>query len=565
MKLRLPIILLTALSVVTAQAAEYYHAKIVRVYDADKYGTVYDINTTYNEDFDNAAPKAWVKDGQGELTFKVGEPSEKPSYFAPTATTPMTTENVIIVREGTLTLDGTHIANYTKLDSYVSNLLVGGKNAHLNLDNGASYTQKISYANNSASAIAIGSGDGKGKVTLSNGSLLHTDHFVFAGYEKLTGGYVAQTLNVNNYPEDVYANGEHGRSEIYINSGSTLSAGTSLQFANVDVVVSGKDAEGNSSVLTDNTLGKSIDSVRTADPASYLGYNGETKITAEDGGRLEFNWNLSTGFVRDAEGTSSTTINVTGEGSSIAVAGEAAFGNGESWWDGEAGLTEEQKTAYGYTTTAATATSTTDVSLKEGAVGEFNQVKVGQRVNATMTVDEASRIIAHENATEALLEICAKGTVDNEGEIAIATKVSGGELTAYAGSTMAEVMAESGTLNIVGGDDSAVTMTGSLTLGDNITVAFSENGFIDLKGNALTIGENTVITVQLTEGQNADELTLFKNAALGSVTEVSVKFVDENGAVTGTGTAGVTTIPEPATATLSLLALAALAARRRRR
>jgi len=464
-----------------------------------------------------------------------------------------------------MTLDGTHIANHTKLNSYVSNLLVGGKNAHLNLDNGASYTQKISYANNSASAIAIGSGDGKGKVTLSNGSLLHTDHFVFAGYEKLTGGYVAQTLNVNNYPQDVYANGEHGRSEIYINSGSTLSAGTSLQFANVDVVVSGKDAAGNSSVLTDNTLGKSIDSVRTADPASYLGYNGETKITAEDGGRLEFNWNLSTGFVRDAEGTSSTTINVTGEGSSIAVAGEAAFGNGESWWDGEAGLTEEQKTAYGYTTTAATATSTTDVSLKEGAVGEFNQVKVGQRVNATMTVDEASRIIAHENATEALLEICAKGTVDNEGEIAIATKVSGGELTAYAGSTMAEVMAESGTLNIVGGDDSAVTMTGSLTLGDNITVAFSENGFIDLKGNALTIGKDTVITVQLTEGQNADELTLFKNAALGSVTEVSVQFVDENGAFTGTGTAGVTTIPEPATATLSLLALAALAARRRRR
>lgn len=97
---------------------------------------------------------------------------------------------------------------------------------------------------------------------------------------------------------------------------------------------------------------------------------------------------------------------------------------------------------------------------------------------------------------------------------------------------MAEVMAESGTLNIVGGDDSAVTMTGSLTLGDNITVAFSENGFIDLKGNALTIGEDTVITVQLTEGQNADELTLFKNAALGSVTEVSVQFVDENGTVT---------------------------------
>lgn len=78
MKLRLPIILLTALSVVTAQAAEYYHAKIVRVYDADEYGTVYDINTTYGEDFNNEEPKAWVKDGQGELTFKVGEPSKSP-------------------------------------------------------------------------------------------------------------------------------------------------------------------------------------------------------------------------------------------------------------------------------------------------------------------------------------------------------------------------------------------------------------------------------------------------------------------------------------------------------
>lgn len=607
MKLHLPISLLVLASAATLQAddAEKYYRFGKGIYKSSGntgYLNTTDLSPYYNDTNkpDSSAPSTIVFggperidtaydypfDGGGTVVIKKGEPTNLP-YYAFTDT-PVAIDRVMVVREGTLLIDGAHIENHNKLNDAVSNLLVGGQGAHLVLDNGASYVQKVEFAGNSVSAIAIGSGDGKGKVTLNNGSTLHTDQFVFAGYRKTSNGYVSWTERDGSGDgkgvryADENTPGFNDRDEIYINSGSTLSAGTSLQFANVDVVVSGKGADGKASVLSDNMRGRDFANLSLlSDPSSYLGYNGETTIKAEDGGRLEFNWNVSTGFTKTADGVSGTKITVTGEGSAISVAGEADFGGGESWWHGSEN--EDIVTEYGYTVTPESAKSDTQVIIEKGGIGEFNQVRVGKNTAATLTVDETSSIVSRADAEAALLEVCAKGSVENSGKIGIDTLVSGGELTAKDGSVFTNLVAQSGTLYLEGD----VTINGTLSLGSALMtfaanntaeeglIVYLNDGTQVTATDGITLGNNLTLMINVedtadiinktydfaADGTDIDGLENAKYVFTDGTNEVEAAVrTNADGTVTVTGI-----IPEPTTATLSLLALAALATRRRRK
>lgn len=607
MKLHLPISLLVLASAATLQAddAEKYYRFGKGIYQRSGntgYLNTADLGLYYSDTNkpDSSAPSTIVFggperidtaddypfDGGGTVVIKKGEPTNIPSFAF--TDTPVAIDRVMVVREGTLLIDGAHIENHNKLNDAVSNLLVGGQGAHLVLDNGASYVQKVEFAGNSVSAIAIGSGDGKGKVTLNNGSTLHTDHFVFAGYRKISNGYVSWTerdgsgdgMKVRYADENTP--GFNDRDEIYINSGSTLSAGTSLQFANVDVVVSGKGADGKASVLSDNMHGRDFANLSLlSDPSSYLGYNGETTIKAEDGGRLEFNWNVSTGFTKTADGVSGTKITVTGEGSAISVAGEADFGGGESWWHGSEN--EDIVTKYGYTVTPESAKSDTQVIIEKGGIGEFNQVRVGKNTAATLTVNATSSIVSHADTEAALLEVCAKGSVENSGNIGIDTLVSGGELTAKDGSVFTNLVAQSGTLYLEGD----VTINGTLSLGSALMtfaanntaeeglIVYLNDGTQVTATDGITLGNNLTLMINVedtadiinktydfaADGTDIDGLENAKYVFTDGTNEVEAAVrTNADGTVTVTGT-----IPEPTTATLSLLALAALATRRRRK
>lgn len=419
----------------------------------------------------------------------------------------------MIIREGTLVLDKIEIQNHTKLNSNVSNLLVGGNNAHLQLDNGASYIQKAEYAGNSTSAIAIGSGDGKGKVTLNNGSLLHTDHFIFAGYEKITGGYVSRSNKANSGDgaEELYTGGQQGSSEININSGSTMSAGASLQFGNVNVTITGEG-----STLCDNTLGKAAELHE-----SYFGHGKDcnTTIKVTDGGKLELNGNV---YAATSEG-SSVEITVSEEGSGIAVAGTLYLG------------------------------------------AEDTQIK-----KASLSIDGSTY-----NGSG--IQAYAKGAIDNKGTINADIVLSGGSytgtdsavfggstFTTQNGSAVEHLTMSTGTMNISG----TVTFN-NVNLGTPVTT-FAAAGNTPLtlnitqgaviNGLGVYIAPTTIVNVLL-DSDYKDGDVLFTMADITNAEELegnTVYFVNQNGApyalATMTANGGVVTAGAsgPTASTLNL-------------
>ena len=542
MKFRLPIALLALVAATHAAEGEKYYRYTKGIYTSTgntKY-CVYDEIKMYGDQPDSNEPTTVVFggperintagdypfDGGGTVAFKVGEPSGYPAYLRPTEA-PIKTDRVMIVREGTWLLDGVNIQNHTQLDDNVSNLLIGGglckddtgkiviKGAHMVL-NKASYVQKAEFVGNATSAIAIGSGDGKGTVTLNDNSTMHTDYFIFAGYRKIEGGYVSWSERANDdakgirYADDTIE-GYNDRDEIYINSGSTMSAGASLQFGNVDVTITGEG-----STLCDNTLGKAAEQHE-----SYFGHGKDCKTTIEvkDGGKLELNGNA---YAATSEG-SSVEITVSGEKSGIDVAGTLYLG------------AEDAEIA-----------------------------------GATLSIDGSTY-----NGSG--IHAYAKGAIDNKGTINADVVLSGGSyagtessvfggsaFTAQEGATVKDLTMTTGTMNISG----TVTFN-NVNLGTSVTT-FAAAGSTPLtlnitqgaviEGQGVYIAPTTIVNVLL-NGDYKEGDVLFTMADAAAAEELegdTVYFVNKNGAPFGLSTmsanAGVVTAgtPGPTGTTLNL-------------
>ena len=485
--------MLTMLAGSMAYASGTYVAQVINIVGEGKVQDPYYLllfSTANNGPFpgtSNEAPMAVVKDGLGEWKL----------------TKDITVNDPLVVREGTFTIEGATVLNNTPLSNGVSNLSVGGKSAHLVLDN-ATYKQDLDYAKNYVSAIAIGNTDGKGTVTLKNNSVLHTDQFIFAGYEKVSAGYVTGTTTSQN-DSTPYSNGEQGRSTINIESGSTLSAGTCFQFANVDVKIDGAGS-------------KMVDLNRDSSPASanysYFGTanNSETNISVTNGGALQLNQYVYAGYGNNSK----TNIEVEGENSTMSVAKAAYLGYAGSEANG----------------------SSVSISLKDGATATFHgYVALGNNDAASISV---------ENATLSLHDVMDMGTsasLSLDGNSTLALTID--ELGADAIITLSE----GAMLNIAEGAEI------ELTLSDAVLEA--------VMASRSTNNIEIVLFAGLDEDDSVDISNLTVKSASGdfSLDSTSVT-VNEDGSVVVKSTAS---IPEPTTATLSLLALAALASRRRRK
>lgn len=458
MKLHLPLVLLSALlSSIAFGGGTYVTTEVINVTNVDeevKMSENADIKTQLTHDltspdspfFGNSnsdTPKAVVKDGQGTLVI-----DEDIDMYNP-----------LVVREGTTVISEATVKNYNKLSNGVSNLSVGGNNAHLKLD-GATYKQDLDYNQNYVSAIAIGNTDGAGKVTLENGSLLHTDQFIFAGYKSITNGYVTSS-SISPSDSSQYSGGVEGRSEINILSGSTLSAGTCLQFANVDVNISG---EGSRMVDLNRDSGKA--------PAdwSYLGTaaDSRTVINIEDGGSLDLQQSTVLVYGDNAE----TVINVSGQS--------------ENGVKSCANITNAAYAGYYGTGNKFT------LNVENGATANVDYMYLGN--NAQISVDETSGINAVEGAKYGYINVYSGAEVRNAGCMNTDIMLQGGALYSYDGSTLGNVYLVSGMMEVQG----AVTLSGSLVGydADGATLNVQELGSISADG---TVTVSKGVTIELTE------------------------------------------------------------------
>ena len=528
----------------------------------------------------------------------------------------ITMNNPLVVREGTVKVENSTITSLmsSPLSSYVPFLSVGGKDAVLELNN-AHISHKIEGTNSYAVAMSLGSPDGKATINLENNSTLHTDHYIMAGdvdgqrytlttwgvkpaeYCALGTGYGKGTVDEGT--SKFYSDGDKGQTVVNISGGSTLSAGSSLQFAHVAVTISGEG-----SLLTDNTLNRKD----AHNHCSYLGhessYEGDftTDIKIEKGGSFVSNWNLVTGGKQRAENTPNSTVIITvgsdaedGKTSTFKVKGHLGMGD------------------YFSTSTAASSSSNTTVTVKDGAKAILNVVTVGAEGKAKLIVEEGGSIqqVAAEeryyyhpekngdySATGTpIITVNETGTIENSGIIELDITVNGGTylgdgdadqfggsvFTILDGSVVEGLTMTTGTVNISGEvsltnvtfGTEVVAMYSLMTLSgesDALTLNISDGAIIN--ADELVINETATINMVLSEDNtdNTGSITITgtdasKVSALKQQLEATMNTVDSTGATVDTGSVSITTnvVPEPATATLSLLALAGLCARRRRK
>ena len=588
MKLHLPLVLLGLVTTV-AYAGGTYTAQVINIVQEGKVGDPYYLllfSTANNGPLSgtsNENPMAVVKDGLGEWKL----------------TKDITVNDPLVVREGTFTIEGATVKNNTTLSNGVSNLSVGGKSAHLVLDN-ATYKQDLDYAQNYVSAIAIGTTDGKGAVTLKNNSVLHTDQYIFAGYKSISNGYVTGTT-VSQNDSTPYSGGEQGRSAINIESGSVLSAGTCFQFADVDVTI---DGEGS----------KMVDLNRDSSPASaaysYFGTadNSVTNIRVKNGAALELKQNVMTGYGAG----SGTNIEVSGEGSTMSVAGDAFLGIGS--YDYDAKSYKENS-------------STTSVAITDGATLKLGSyVDVGYTSKSNLTVDASSKVVAMDGAEHAEIYVEKNGSVNAPGSVNVDVTVDGGtymgvdtrtadefgsnagfvygeskfasytdnEFSVLNNGRVSDVQFDNCTINledvailhnvVLGGESLYSMLAGVDDVAGSVTLNIQEGTEINYSGVLVLGGDLNFCVVLDANGYTAgdDLFTITSNGGMLTLdenAEVSVTLVDTDGNVLNTGvlnfnevstgnyrlSSNVDVVPEPTTATLSLLALAALAARRRRK
>lgn len=555
----------------------------------------------------SATPKPLVKVGQG--VYEIDED--------------ITVVNPLVVREGTVRVTG-DVTSMMKspLSSYVPFLSVGGKNAVLELD-AATVTHSMKNTNNFCVAMSLGGPDGKATINLKNGSTLHTDHFIMAGdpdgqmytltqwgtspaeYAVLGTGYSKGTIDADTIDPETgkgtfYSEGDKGQTVINIEGGSTLSAGTSLQFGDVAVTISGVG-----SLLTDNTRNLQ----NSSNHCSYLGHEGsyegkmETKLNIEKGGAFVSNWNLVTGGTERAVNTPETVVDITvgsgseeGKTSTFTVKGHFAMGD-------NLGVNK-----------IASSKSTTKFTVKNGAEAYLNIVTVGDEGKADMIVEKGGKILQVDEEerfnyqpsgdTFANPVICVneKGSLSNSGLIALDVELNGGIFTMNDGAVAAGLTATSGSIYLNGN----VTFTGAVNLGtvasavslfggetEALTVYIQQGSTvtldtdsIEVDGQTFTVGEGTQFIVDLADGEIYEEgtqlftlasanETLLASASQAIADKTTVTWTTQDGEEQKAGYGAVDTplhtgsiatvaIPEPTTATLSLLALAGLCARRRR-
>ena len=520
----------------------------------------------------NATPYPVVKDGEGELVIS-------------NTTGNLEITNPLVVREGTLTVDGVSIDSKSPFSNFVPYLSVGGKNATLKLDNGATVSHELGNTSpsNYCGSMSLGTADGAAKVVLDNGSTLHTDHFIIAGdpdgngssYGGAGTGHTKYTYEVLQGTAIRYTGGDKGPTTIDVLGGSTLSAGTSLQFADVTVNI-----QGDGSQMVDNTRNLAI---TTPDCGSYFGYERSstdgvtTEINITEGGAYICNWNLSTGgYVRMDEVTDENRNRVsilvsgkdaeTGAASSISVAGHMALGG--NLCPGETPDSD----------------SHTTLTVENGGVAYLNVVTIGGESygKAEMTVGEGSYVYKHTAPkyaesitgpfTEPVIIVGDNGSLTNAGTIEIDTVLNGGVFTMLDKAVAAGLTTTTGELNICGN----VTFTGNVTVSSDTILTFDLGSTLNLDGSSFSF-EGGMIYVELgsvnaeglttpyfTMGYTAEGSIFFNEATYIQLVQNGVEVGDAMRLQVGTNVA-TKLIPEPASATLSLAALMMLCARRRRK
>ena len=520
----------------------------------------------------NATPYPVVKDGEGELVISG-------------TTGNMEITNPLVVREGTLTVDGVSIDSKSPFSNFVPYLSVGGKNATLKLDNGATVSHELGNTSpsNYCGSMSLGTADGAAKVVLDNGSTLHTDHFIIAGDPDGNGSSYggAGTGHTKYTYEDLqgtairYTGGDEGPTTIDVQGGSTLSAGTSLQFADVTVNI-----QGDGSQMVDNTRNLAIN---TPDCGSYFGYERSstdgvtTEINITEGGAYICNWNLSTGGSERMDEVTDENRNrvsilvsgkdaETGAASSISVAGHMALGG--NLCPGETPDSD----------------SHTTLTVENGGVAYLNVVTIGGEGygKAEMTVGEGSYVYKHTAPkyaesitgpfTEPVIIVGDNGSLTNAGTMEIDTVLNGGVFTMLDKAVAAGLTTTSGELNICGN----VTFTGNVTVSSDTILTFDLGSTLNLDGSSFSF-EGGMIYVELgsvnaeglttpyfTMGYTAEGSIFFNEATFIQLVQNGVEVGDAMRLQVGTNVA-TKLIPEPASATLSLAALMMLCARRRRK
>ena len=372
-----------------------------------------------------------------------------------------------------------------------------------------------------------------------------------------------------------YTGGDEGPTTIDVLGGSTLSAGTSLQFADVTVNI-----QGDGSQMVDNTRNLAIN---TPDCGSYFGYERSstdgvtTEINITEGGAYICNWNLSTGgYVRMDEVTDENRNRVsilvsgkdaeTGAASSISVAGHMALGGN---------LCPDE---------TSDSDSHTTLTVENGGVAYLNVVTIGGEGygKAEMTVGEGSYVYKHTAPkyaesitgpfTEPVIIVGDNGSLTNAGTLAIDTVLNGGVFTMLDKAVAAGLSTTTGELNICGN----VTFTGNVTVSSDTILTFDLGSSLNMDGCSFSF-EGGIIYVELgsvnaeglttpyfTMGYTAENSIIFNEATFIQLVQNGVKVGDAMRLQVGTNVA-TKLIPEPASATLSLAALMMLCARRRRK
>lgn len=456
MKLHLPIALLTALVLCNAAYANgvYTVKETVSVESGSSVSLSNEENGaailnklgTAAADYQKGDPNpaAVVKQGAGELVIDKD----------------VNMNNPFVIDEGSVVIKDATVSSYRSYSNATSGLSIGG--ASLTLDNGH-YTQ----TGNDVYAMCIGNRDGAASLVLENGSTMQNTHYIFAGYTHSSAE--DYRVGVDATPAAAYAT-----STIKVLSGSKLTAGTSFQFANVDVLV-----EGTGSVMADNGVNKDGGNVW---PDSYFGagYERDVDINVTKGGALDLNWNAYTGMGH----SSNVLINITGvdaetgTASSLDVAGILYLSSTGDYRDSSASAGSNYDTL-------------TTLNITEGAKANVNQLVMGMDAGkADVTVGSGSTYTGKSmlvgangsftnNGTTTLtggkvtewytndVDVYGKQTVTKEGDL----KIAGGKVSNNGTMEVQKLNMTSGTvLNDKPGEATATTANGTLENNGKLTV-----------------------------------------------------------------------------------------------
>lgn len=472
----------------------------------------------------------------------------------------------LYVREGDLTIENSNLNSVIAPGISQSQIVVSGKNSSLTFS-GTNFTDS-----SCGGFMQVGGPDGAGTVNITNSSNVEFYFSINAGHHKNADWnqyfYIINSTTDTAQGGERYEDGlyqspegstrEYGKATINVNSGSTLTVGTSLFLAEADLniddatVNNKRGGDGFSNPDYWNRLGRQTSST--------------TNVNITNGGA----WNTNGGsIVTGVQDLNGTEVNITVSGTKD---GKASTLNVRGAEHGTIALgigTQSDSAANNKNVTTLTIADGGKVLAKDIMLGV--QEAKGYYGNDTVTVE----VGAGSSMESDLITIAKGATVTNYGTIVGDITLQDNGSLISCGGVISGLEATGGTFAVYGG----MGTKGDITLA-GASFIFTDGAVIDLKGNDFTYGEGNSITIIMSNIMLADadgEYVLqgltFENA--GSVTglteDVEVTLVSGADDTEGTKVTlkasdiKVNSIPEPTTATLSLLALAALAARRRRK